>query len=137
MVRIENIESKISTLREFLKKLSRYQSMSIEEIQGDQDLQGATERYLFLATQAAIDIAEMTCKVKKFKKAESMAEAFETLRSEGIIEDSLCESLVRMVGFRNALSHGYENLDYSIVEDVLKVRLKDLEDFAEIIEVNL
>lgn len=137
MVRIENIESKISSLRAYLKKLSRYQAMTIEDIIADQDLQGATERYLYLAAQATIDIAEMTCKLKKLKKPESMAEAFDLLCKASILERDMAEILMRMVGFRNALSHGYENLNYEIIADVLNKRLCDLENFASIIEQNL
>lgn len=127
MVRIENIESKISSLHTYLDKLSRYQSIKIEEIKADQDLTGATERYLFLATQAAIDLAEMTTKLKKLGKCESMSQAFILLKEADIIDEELCERMIRMVGFRNALSHGYEDLDYSIVNKVLQNGLLDIE----------
>jgi uncharacterized protein YutE (UPF0331/DUF86 family) len=36
--------------------------------------------------------------------------------------------------FRNALVHGYENLDYAIVEDAMRVRSEDIEEFARRVE---
>ena len=134
MVRAENIESKIGALRAHLKLLERYKHLSIQEIQSSQDLKGATERYLFLATQCSIDLAEMACKFKGLGKPGSMGQSFELLCDHSLIDKSLYSSLIRMVGFRNALSHGYENLNYAVVEDVLKNRLADLEQFIAKIE---
>ena len=134
MVRTENIESKLSSLRSYLDLLERYRSRDIEEIRSDPDLRGATERYLFLATQSAIDAAEMYCKLKDLGKPDSMARAFELLYDSKVIDSSLRDAMVRMVGFRNALSHGYENLDYTIVEGVLVSGLSDLERLIQAIQ---
>ena len=137
MVRLVNIESKLSFLRSTLLKLKRYQGMSMEQILGDQDIQGAVERYLYLAMQAAIDIAEMYCKLKSHGKPESMSHSIEILREHQLIDEPLAGNLIKMVGFRNRLAHGYEIVDYKIVEDVLKVHLQDLEALAQIIEASL
>jgi uncharacterized protein YutE (UPF0331/DUF86 family) len=134
MVRIENIYSKLSLLRKVLKKLERYRALPIDQIIADQDLQGATERYLFLASQCAIDASEMYCKLKSLGKVESMSQTFELLHEAGVIDQALCSSMIRMVGFRNALSHGYENLDYRIVDDVLRNKLSELERLAQCLE---
>ena len=39
-----------------------------------------------------------------------------------------------MVSFRNYLAHGYEKLDYSVVEEVLKEHLGDLKTLGDIVE---
>lgn len=134
MVRSENLESKISALRKYLKLLDRYRAMDIEAIKADQDLSGAVERYLYLAAQAAIDLAEMFMKFRRLGKADSMGESFLILEREGILSPVLSGKLVQMVGFRNVLSHGYEHLNYDIVGSVLKDGVKDLADFAAAIE---
>ena len=53
-----------------------------------------------------------------------------TLR--GAIEPDLAERLVKMAGFRNILAHDYERLDSTIIEDLLRNRLGDVEQFAEL-----
>lgn len=137
MVREENLHSKIALLRRYLGKLERYRILPIDRIQADQDLQGATERYLFLAAQCAIDASEMYCKLKQLGKPESMSQIFDLLRESNVIDGDLASSLIRMVGFRNALSHGYEHLDYRIVSEVLQHRLHDLEALAGQLERSL
>ena len=134
MVRIENVESKIAYLRQVIKKLARYQAMPFEKILADQDLIAAVERYLFLAAQAGIDLIEMYCKLKQLGKSESMTEAINLVRVSGVIPNQLAEKLIRMVGFRNYLSHGYEHLDYKVVEKVLYGSLGDLSELADILE---
>ena len=130
MVRPENVESKIAALRSYLKLIQRYRNKSISQLTSDIDVKGAVERYLFLACQSAIDLAEMLCKLKGLGKPDSMARAFELLHVAQVIDEPLFQKLVKMVGFRNALSHGYENLNYQIVMQVLQVGIKDLESFA-------
>ena len=134
MVRSENIETKLNFLRSCLKKLDRYRSMAFAEIATNDDLRGALERYLYLATQSAIDLVEMLCKLKSYGKAESMAGAVELLFKNGVIDQELYSKLVKMVSFRNYLAHGYEKLDYKVVEEVLRDHLGDLKLLGEIVE---
>jgi uncharacterized protein YutE (UPF0331/DUF86 family) len=39
--------------------------------------------------------------------------------------------MVKLVGFRNVLAHEYEELNYEILYDVLKNKLRDIEEFIE------
>ena len=134
MVRESNIESKLAFLRATLARLVRYQTMTSSELTANQDIRAAVERYLYLAVQSAIDAAEMYCKLKQLGRPESMAAAIELVRSAGVIDTDMAGRLIKMVGFRNILSHSYEILDYQIVEAVLKSGLKDLEEFASSLE---
>lgn len=134
MVRAENIERKLSFLRATLLKLKRYQDMTLEQIRSNQDIQGAVERYLYLAAQASIDASEMYCKLKNFAKPESMAHSIEILQEHKVVGAALADKLMKMVGFRNRLAHGYEIIDYKVVEDVLRGHLDDLEEFAVALE---
>ena len=43
---------------------------------------------------------------------------------------TLAESLTQMVGFRNALSYGYEKFNYPVMLEVLRVKVEDLRNFA-------
>lgn len=105
--------------------------MNVEE---NIDIRGAVERYLYLAAQAAIDLAEAVIAYKGFRKPTTMSEAFYILNEEEIVSWELTEKMVRMVGFRNIMVHDYEKVNYDIVYDVLQNRLADVAEFIERIE---
>ena len=131
MTNLTVIENKISAIRKYLKILGRYKKYTQKEIENNLDLKGAVERYLYLAVQATIDLAEAVIAYKKLRKPSTLSESFYILKEENIISDKLSEKLVKMTGFRNVIAHDYDRLDYSIVFDVLKNKLKDVEDFAK------
>ena len=89
------------------------------------------ERYLYLAAQSAIDLAESLIAFKNLRKPATMAESFRILQEEGLISAELAGKLARMAGFRNILAHAYEDIDGDIVYDVLQNRSKDLEEFLD------
>jgi uncharacterized protein YutE (UPF0331/DUF86 family) len=134
MINFNVIENKISSVQKYLKILERYKEYSREEIEKDIDIRGAVERYLYLAIQSTIAIAEAVISFKNLRKPTTMAESFIILSEEGIIDREFAEKLIKMVGFRNIIAHDYEELNYDIVYDILHQRLKDIEKFIEIIK---
>ena len=134
MTNLSVIENKISSNRKYLKILKRYKVYSRQEIEENVDIRGAVERYLYLAAQAAIDLAEAVISYKGFRKPTTMSETFYILNEEDIVSGELTEKMVRMVGFRNVMAHDYEKVNYDIVYDVLQNRLADVAEFIERIE---
>jgi uncharacterized protein YutE (UPF0331/DUF86 family) len=128
------IENKISSTRKYLSILARYEKCSKEEIEDNIDIRGAVERYLYLAVQSTIDLAESMIAFNKLRKPTTMAESFHILHEVGIIPSDLLKRLVLMTGFRNAVAHAYEDLDYSIVFDVLHNGKQDIITFLNIVE---
>jgi len=137
MTSIATIENKISSLQKYLKILERYKKYSRKEIENNVDIRGATERYLYLATQAAIDLAEAALSYKNLRKPTTMNESFYILNEDNIISDELREKMVKMTGFRNAIAHDYAKIDYDIVYDILQNRLSDIKTLQKIIAENL
>ena len=134
MTNLSVIENKISSNRKYLKILKRYTVYSRQEIEKNVDVRGAVERYLYLAAQASIDLAEAVIAYKGFRKPTTMSETFYILNEEDIVSGELTEKMVRMVGFRNVMAHDYEKVNYDIVYDVLQNRLADVAEFIERIE---
>jgi uncharacterized protein YutE (UPF0331/DUF86 family) len=134
MTSIDVIENKVSSTRKYLSILERYEKYSQEEIESNLDIRGAIERYLYLAVQSTIDLAESMIAYRKLRKPTTMAESFHILHEAGIIPQDSVQSLVQMTGFRNAIAHAYEDLDYSIVFDVLHNGKKDIILFLEAIQ---
>lgn len=133
MTNLNIIENKISSARKYLKILERYKKYTADEIKNNPDVGGAVERYLQLAAQSAIDLAEAVIAAQGLRKPSNMGENFYVLNEEGIINNDLTQELVKMVGFRNVIVHDYEEVDYEIVYDVLHNKLKDIKKFIEII----
>jgi uncharacterized protein YutE (UPF0331/DUF86 family) len=129
MTSLSVIENKISSVKKYLRILERYKRYSQDEIVNDIDKKGAVERYLYLAVQASIDLAESVIAYKNLRKPSTMSDSFYILQEEGIISIELTEKMVKMTGFRNIIAHDYEKLNYAIVYDVLQNRLPDIEDF--------
>lgn len=137
MSSLKVIENKISSAKRYLKILQRYRGRKKEEIEGDVDLRGAVERYLYLAVQATIDLAEAVISYKGFRKPTTMSETFEILNEERFISARMTDKLVKMTGFRNIMTHDYEKIDYGIVYNVLQKGRIDLEGFLKRIEDKL
>jgi uncharacterized protein YutE (UPF0331/DUF86 family) len=127
------VENKISSIIKYLSILEKYKKYSQKEITSDIDRKGAVERYLYLAAQATIDLAEAVIAYKNLRKPTTIGESFHILSDAGIISQDLTEKMVKMTGFRNVIAHDYEELNYDIVYDVLQNKLKDMKDFSDAI----
>jgi len=137
MTNLSAIENKISSIKKYLGILQNFKSYSRKQIEDDLNIRGAVERYLYLAVQATIDVAEAFISLRDFRKPTTMKEAFEILEEEKIISVESREKMVKLAGFRNFIAHDYEKIDYDIVYDVLQNKLKDLEDFVSEIKKSL
>lgn len=134
MTNISVLENRISLAKKYIKILSRYKKYSQKEIESDVDIRGAAERYLFLAVQATIDVAEGAVAYKKLRKPTTMSEAFYILNEEDIIPAKLVEKMISMTGFRNVITHGYDKVDYGVVFEIIQKDYKDMLNFLKKIE---
>lgn len=134
MTNLSVIENKISSVQKYLTVLQRYKTYSQKEIADDIDRRGAVERYLYLAVQTTIDLAEAVISFKNLRKPSTMGESFYIINEADIVPPDLTEQLVKMTGFRNVIAHDYEKLNYDIVYDVLQKRLVNIEKFLEAIK---
>lgn len=131
------IETKISHIQKYLKLLERYKEFSQKEIEQNPDLRGAVERYLYLATQATLDLGEAIIAFKEFRRPGTYTDVFYILEEEKFVPQSLSEKLVNMTKFRNVIAHDYEKVDFGIVYDALKNRLMDIEEFVKSVKERL
>jgi Uncharacterized conserved protein len=130
------IENKISYLEKYLGILKRYKQYSREQIEKDVDIKGMVERYLYLLTQSAIDLAEAILSLKNLRKPTTFSETFIILEEAKIIDGTLAEKMIKMVGFRNILAHDYAEINYDIVYDVLQNKLSDIENLFSKLKTN-
>jgi len=131
MTALDVLENKISSIKKYLKILEDYKGYQKDELKNDLLIKGSLERYLYLAVQSSIDLAEAVIAYKNFRKPVTIAENFQILQEEKIISRDLAVKLSKMVGFRNIIAHDYEEIDSDIVFDILKNKLPDIEEFLE------
>lgn len=134
MTNLMIIENKISAVKKYLRILDGYKNYSREKVEEDVNIRGALERYLYLAVQATIDLAEAVISHKNWRKPSSMGETFEILKEEKIIPAALASELIKMVGFRNIITHDYGEIDYNIVYDILHNKSDDIKKFSQVIK---
>lgn len=84
------------------------------------------EHTLQIAIQAALDAASHVVSANRLGEPRASRELFVLLDRAGWISSDLSATLVKMVGFRNVLVHGYDEVDVAIVRDVLDHHLPDL-----------
>lgn len=137
MSNLNVIETKISHIQKYLNLLERYKKYSREEIEQNPDIKGALERYIYLATQATLDLGEAIIALKEFRRPGTYTEVFYILDEEKFISKDLSEKLVNMTRFRNIIAHDYEKVDFGILYDALQNRLVDINKFLEVIKEKL
>ncbi len=92
------------------------------------------ERYLYLAAQSTIDLADAIIAYKKFRKPTTLSDSFYILNEEKIINNELTEKMIKMTGLRNTIAHDYGKLNYDIVYNTLINNLSDIDEFLKITE---
>lgn len=130
------IENRLNLVKKYIGTLKRYSPRKRKAILANADKRGALERYLYLVTQATIDLAEAVISYKRLRKPATMKDAFTILADEGLIKRDLEEKLRDMVGFRNVLTHEYVEIDYDIAFNVLVSGTEDIKKFASVIAAN-
>ncbi len=77
------------------------------------------------ACEAALDMGQHLIRRDRLGVPQSARDVFSLLARAGYIEDSLADSLKRMVGFRNIAVHDYQDLQLPIVVAIIEKHLDD------------
>lgn len=91
------------------------------------------EHTLQIAIQAALDVASHIVSDRRLGEPRTSRDLFALLERDGWIPEALASTLRNMVGFRNVLVHGYDDVDLAIVRDVLEHHLDDLLEFVAVV----
>lgn len=127
----EVIRRRLTVLQDALHDLRRYRDRFDEaSIVGDRDVQHMVLHAMYVAAQAAIDLALHVGATAEAPAASTYQQAFARLASAGKIEASLAQRMMGWAGLRNVLAHHYVSIDYRRVASTLANELPDLEAFA-------
>lgn len=125
--KIQNLDEYIN----YLEKISKETKNNKRLFFADFHLFGTAERYLQLAIQALMDLAQMVIIEEKFKRPEENQEIISLLYEKKIISRNLASRLDGIVGFRNILVHEYGKIDKEKVYNYLQNKIVDIKDFRK------
>lgn len=128
------IKKRVNSAKKYLKIIQYLKQFSREEIQKDDIVRGAVERYVYIVCQICIDLADMIISFKKERKPINFEESFSILMEDKDIDYRLFNAMVEMVKIRNILTFDYDKVNYDIVFDVLTNKKTDIDRFISIIE---
>lgn len=130
MSNYKEIALRLEKIREYLKVLLDLKKRcSLVDFKKDKVLRGALERYLQLASEAAIDIGEIIISELKLPAPITNKEIFEILGKQKILPLKLANNFSNIAKFRNILVHDYLDIDLKKMYDYLQKDLSDFEKF--------
>lgn len=101
-----------------------------DDVARDIVAQRFAEHTLQIAIQAALDIGSHIVSDERLGEPERNSDVFERLAKAGWLPPDRVAVMVKMTGFRNVVVHEYDEVDLSILRDILEHRLDDLLAFV-------
>lgn len=130
MVDRETFDRRLAKLEELLRDLRRLAAVDRDTFLKDRDVQARAERWLQLAGETAIDLANQLIADRGWATPTSYREAFQVLAREGALSEELAEQMEGWASLRNVLVHLYLEVDHERLHEILTEELDQLEHFA-------
>ena len=126
MVDKELLSRKISRLLTYTEALMSAEDIDWEKYKSDLRAKAFVERYLHLAIEEVIDIANHLISFFKWREPTGYRDLFQILKEHGIMSEKDLPTFQNMASFRNMLVHRYETIDEELVFGLFKKRLETL-----------
>jgi len=134
MVDKEVLSRKLSQLRQYVAELRAAQDITWGVYQTDIRAKAFVERYLHLAIESLIDIANHVISFHGWREPEGYRDVVTVLHENSIISAQDLPVYQQMASFRNMLVHRYEKIDDATVFSLFKNRLDDFDRFLSLIK---
>ena len=131
MVDREIFSRRLAALRGYLDKLRAFRATTEQEFRGSPAIHDLAERYLHLAMECVLDLANHFIADAALATPETNQDSFRRLEEAGAIPAELAARLRAWAGFRNVLVHEYLEIDHRIAWNAIQNELRDLDAFAE------
>jgi len=113
-----------------LEELTGFVPEDFEDYIHDFRTKAACERYFEKIIEAAVDLAFLLIKERKFRTPEDDKGAFDILAEENVISIKLATKLKDAKGMRNIIAHQYGNVDdRTVFESITEELARDVHDF--------
>lgn len=133
------VGNKLEGMGKRLRRLNRYQDLTLDEYLQDEDIQSIVERLLEQVIQSALDINRAFLKrVAGIREAQSPnSETFILVGQYGLISQRLANRMEKSGGFRNVLAHLYDEIIAERVYEALQNVLADYPQYVAEVEIYL
>ena len=121
---------RLEALHDYLQKLRRFREADQQEFVREPALHDLAERYLHLAVEACLDLANHWISDQALPVPDANRDTFTILEKAGELTAELAERLRGWAGFRNVLVHEYLEIDHAIAYRAIREELADLEALA-------
>ena len=85
------------------------------------------------ACEASIDLAMHIVSEKKLGIPKASRDAFKMLQEATIIDESLANTIINIIGFRNIAVHDDQSIDLEVLEAILEKHIDDFKDYTKIV----
>lgn len=125
---------KLEQIQNCVERIESKLPFTLEELEGDFDLQDVVSVNLQRAIQVSVDLAGHLLTETNQRAPETMADAFRSLCRLTVLGPDLTDSLVKAIGLRNALVHEYDGIRWEVVHEVSHKHLGVFRDYARTIK---
>jgi uncharacterized protein YutE (UPF0331/DUF86 family) len=137
VVEAEILRRRLDALTDYLTRLARFKAVPRDTFAADPDTHHLAERYLHLAMESVLDIANHLIADAGLEAPETYRDAFAVLSRHGLLDAELARRLQQWAGFRNVLVHAYLAIDHGLAWDAIANDLGDLRAFAALAAARL
>ena len=130
MVKYDIVERKLSQIKKSLGKVADYRGLSYDEFISHPVARDVVEYNLFIIINSMIDIVNHIVTDDTLGEVDLLSDGFVILAEHGYWSKEQSDVFVKMVAFRNMISHQYAALNPNVVYDVLQNKLADIESFV-------
>ena len=129
MVDTEIFSRRLDALEGYLGRLRSLGKAAEADYLAEPGIHDLAARYLHLAIEAAIDLANHWIADQGLRTPDSNRDSFTMLEEAGEIETPPAERMRGWAGFRNVLVHDYIGIDHGIAYAAIRDELDDLAEF--------
>ena len=129
MVDTEIFSRRLDALESYLGRLRSLREAEESAYLASPGIHDLAARYLHLAAESAIDIANHWIADQGLRTPDSNRDTFTVLEEAGEIDTALAERMRGWAGFRDILVHDYIGIDHRIAYAAIHDELDDLAGF--------
>jgi uncharacterized protein YutE (UPF0331/DUF86 family) len=121
---------RLAHLEILLRHLRQLATVERARFLAEAGLQAQAERWLQVAAECALDLANHVISDRGWRTPTSNREAFRILCEQGVLEQKLTTVMEGWAGLRNILAHLYLEIDHARLYHTLTTELDSLERYA-------
>jgi uncharacterized protein YutE (UPF0331/DUF86 family) len=123
--------NKAASIERCIKRVREEYTKAGTDFATDYSRQDAAILNIQRACEAALDMGQHIIRTKQLGVTQSARDVFTLLAQAKLIDNTLAETMNRMVGFRNIAVHDYQALLLPIVENIITNHLDDFINFSK------